>query len=694
MLANKVIGTIEDFADVFRQFCDKLSVDPGLLTEETFMEFCNTAGIRYSSRYQMLLNDMKMMHALTCYLKTPQIRELTSNISVPVFADSLALIVEDRPLPHLEFLIRNTIHKLPPRYCHVVVCTAHSLQAMKDLCSSIHENIVVIDSGLDSITQDSYNNLLLSKEFWEQFTQENILVYQQDTAIFRPGIQQFEHYDYIGAPWPAGADDNVYGVGNGGIAFRHRSTMLKCLDTMPPGQLPLGRSTLNYMSATGLKYPPEDVYYTRCMLNYNLGNVAPRGIANQFSQETIYHKNPFAGHQYWLAHLDIDKERNGNILVIDDNIPDATSGQGFNRAKTVLEILSCSFHVTLFPSNYTDKDSHKLRHYQDLGVTVQIAKRNEHGMEIFDIISDHIKSNPDFYDIIYFSRPHNFGYIHETCRQHSPKSKILYDAEALFYKRVRLQFQSTGKISLWPPCEEPSWEVCKAEKQKELQMLAKTDNVIVVSENERDAIVKHIPKLSGKIVVYGHPILPDPTPARWARRKDLFFLGSFVEDDTPNTDAIIYFVQNIFPLVREKLDCRLIVGGIEPTESVLKLASDSVVVKGYIKDTREYYNNCKLFIAPHRYAGGIPWKLSEALSYGLPAIISPLLASQMNLTDNVVGIGDTPESFAKKIISAYTDRKVWNSYRHNSIKYITETHNPSIFRDRLTKKLNDIINDG
>lgn len=387
----------------------------------------------------------------------------------------------------------------------------------------------------------------------------------------------------------------------------------------------------------------------------------------------------------------MDQNKRGNILVVDDNIPDDITGQGFNRAKTILETISTSFDVTLFPSNYTEADSHKLKYFESMGITTNLVSRGGHGMNIYNVISDHIKKYNDKYNIIYISRPHNFRYIYDACGKYSPRAKIIYDAEALFYKRACLQFYTTGKISLWPPCDTPSWEVCEQEKQKELEMLSRADNVIVVSDNERDIVTRHIPSLHGKVVVYGHPMLPDPTPASWEQRNDIFFLGSFVNDETPNTDAIVYFVQNILPLVRKQLDCRLVIGGNQPTEKVLKLANDHVIVKGYIENTREYYNNCKLFIAPHRYAGGIPWKLSEALSQGIPSIISPLLANQMNLSDDTVGIGSTPETFAYKLIEAYTNVQVWNNYRRNSVQYITETHNPVMFRERLYKKLREMI---
>ena len=49
-----------------------------------------------------------------------------------------------------------------------------------------------------------YNRLMLSAEFYEQFTEyEYILVYQADAFVFRDGLSQWcsQDWDYIGAPW-------------------------------------------------------------------------------------------------------------------------------------------------------------------------------------------------------------------------------------------------------------------------------------------------------------------------------------------------------------------------------------------------------------------------------------------------------------------------------------------------------------
>lgn len=120
---------------------------------------------------------------------------------------------------------------------------------------------------------DRYNRLLQSFEFWENIKEENILIIQHDSGLLRHGIEEFYQYDYVGAPWKF----QEHG-GNGGLSFRKRSAMLKCLHRV--AQIP----ELN-----------EDVYFSNALKFLNL-NLAPRDVCKKFSCETIFELGTFGYH--------------------------------------------------------------------------------------------------------------------------------------------------------------------------------------------------------------------------------------------------------------------------------------------------------------------------------------------------------------------------------------------------------------
>ena len=129
---------------------------------------------------------------------------------------------------------------------------------------------------------------------------DKILIYQEDSIIFKSNIDDFLEWDYIGAPWPATQNDAPILVGNGGFSLRTRKVMLDVIATIPIHKMIPNSSTANYMASTQSTLMPEDVYFTNGVQCYNLGRVAPVEIAKQFSTETQYSPTSLGGHCFWL----------------------------------------------------------------------------------------------------------------------------------------------------------------------------------------------------------------------------------------------------------------------------------------------------------------------------------------------------------------------------------------------------------
>lgn len=114
-----------------------------------------------------------------------------------------------------------------------------------------------------------YNTLII-KRLAEDLRCAHALVLQFDGFILNPQewAPLFQHYDYIGAPWP---DDPAHPVGNGGFSLRSR----RLVDTV---------ARLDYPDAT----EAEDVFICRRMgdtLTAQGLHFAPRDVAAHFSVE-------------------------------------------------------------------------------------------------------------------------------------------------------------------------------------------------------------------------------------------------------------------------------------------------------------------------------------------------------------------------------------------------------------------------
>jgi hypothetical protein len=84
--------------------------------------------------------------------------------------------------------------------------------------------------------------------------------------MFHGDIEPFLDYDFIGAPWPEGQEENSLLVGNGGFSLRSKSKLLACLAKVPPLTLELPESVEAIRKDVGLTSPAEDVYFTRVMI--------------------------------------------------------------------------------------------------------------------------------------------------------------------------------------------------------------------------------------------------------------------------------------------------------------------------------------------------------------------------------------------------------------------------------------------
>ena len=99
---------------------------------------------------------------------------------------------------------------------------------------------------VDNLNAGKYNMLLQTKEFWDQVNAENILVFQTDTALCSKSkrkMNNFTKYNYIGCDLGTGIGNSKWGpnhkrYGVGGLSFRKKSFMLKCIKNKTRKNLP------------------------------------------------------------------------------------------------------------------------------------------------------------------------------------------------------------------------------------------------------------------------------------------------------------------------------------------------------------------------------------------------------------------------------------------------------------------------
>jgi len=245
------------------------------------------------------IRDKKTEFRYFCFRYLNYIRNLEL-CDIKIGKPNEAVLIEFRKFPHIEFLLRNMINKLNDEWSHTVICGNLNYEFVKNICDSISPNIKIIKLDKDNMTQFEYSMYLTTLDFWNSLVGEKILIYQEDTCIFKKNINDFLKWDYIGAPWHKEQNDTPNGVGNGGFSLRTKQCMIDVINTISVEDTQLNSSTINYMYNVNLEKAPEDVYFSLNMQRYNIGNVADWESASLFSSESIANKNSLGGHCFWL----------------------------------------------------------------------------------------------------------------------------------------------------------------------------------------------------------------------------------------------------------------------------------------------------------------------------------------------------------------------------------------------------------
>ncbi len=349
----------------------------------------------------------------------------------------------------------------------------------------------------------------------------------------------------------------------------------------------------------------------------------------------------------------LEKERRvkKRILVIDacPLTPDQDAGS-LKICNYIKIFQSLSYKVTFVPDNLLYFDDYT-RDLQRIGVECLY-------WPYVKSIASHLKDYGKYYDIVFLSRP-NIVEKHISCvRQYCPQARVVYDTADLHYIREQRQAAIENNPRL----------ATKAMQTKVLELTAarNVDCTIVVSPVEQKILLAENPKLNVKVISAAHEVYGSKVP--FQERKDILFIGGF--QHIPNVDAVIYFTREIFPLIKnQESNIKFFIIGSKPPQEVMELASDDIIVTGYVQDLSYYFNQCRMSVVPLRYGAGIKGKIITSLSYGLPIVGTSLACEGMELEHGVNAlITDQPLEFAKAVTHLHSDEKLWNKLSANGLE--------------------------
>jgi len=376
-----------------------------------------------------------------------------------------------------------------------------------------------------------------------------------------------------------------------------------------------------------------------------------------------------------------DAARSGlRLLFIDDRVPHESLGSGFPRSREMLLALVALGHrVSFYPLSFPSEGWHTV--YSDIPREVEVLLgRGRAGVEAF------LAERRGLYDAILISRPHNMQLLRPSLlkdgRWRDP-TPILYDAEALSSLREAGQRGLNGG--------EPSARELKALVAEEARLAEGVRAVVSVSESEAGLF-----RGAGMdpVFVLGHAVAAEPTPAPFASRAGLLFVGAIHEEASPNGDSMLWFLSEVMPLLREGLAASvpLRIVGINHSPRIARAAGPDVEVVGPVDDVAPFYDAARLFVAPTRFGAGIPLKAYHAAAHGLPIVATPLVAAHLGWQPGrELLVGEGAQGFAQRCLELYRDPALWEALRERALRRVREECSRTAFRERLAAILRDAL---
>ena len=255
--------------------------------------------------------DKRFSEALAIYNKF--IRDTLQSVKsiqikeIPEFSDKVAMIIEPRKSPVLEYVLRNVMYFLGSDWGLQIFTGSENENYIREVTNG-WGGVDIVNMGVPNLSIEAYNEMRKSPSFWRKIKGEKILCFETDTLLCRTGIEDYLEYDYIGAPWPENIQINPnVRVGNGGLSLRSRSAMIDICSTCKRNVI-----------------PNDDVFFSiNLKLRENDYKLPKVDVAAGFAAETMYHSRPLGVHKPWRY---MTAEQVDSILNSIDYDAQSTSG--------------------------------------------------------------------------------------------------------------------------------------------------------------------------------------------------------------------------------------------------------------------------------------------------------------------------------------------------------------------------------
>ena len=356
------------------------------------------------------------------------------------------------------------------------------------------------------------------------------------------------------------------------------------------------------------------------------------------------------------------------VLIVDATTPTPDQDSGSLRMLNLMRVLiDLDVQVSFLPDNraFVARYTPAL---QELGVEALYSPYASDPVRF-------LRERGREFDLVILSRHYVAASYLGLVRLYAPQAKLAFDTVDLHYLREQRAADLAGKADLA--------RHAAATRTQELKLIRECDVTLVVSPAEQALLGKDAPGARIEVLSNVHEVFGCRTG--FGQRRDLVFVGGF--QHPPNTDAVLWFVNEVFAQVRAQLpDLRFHVIGSKVPDAIRALADEHVIVHGFVADLAPFMDGCRISVAPLRYGAGVKGKVNMAMSYGLPVVATPIAVEGMHVrAGDEVLVAETADAFAAALLRLYRDEDLWNRLSAHGLANVEQHFSFAAAREALRR---------
>jgi hypothetical protein len=364
------------------------------------------------------------------------------------------------------------------------------------------------------------------------------------------------------------------------------------------------------------------------------------------------------------------------VLFIENQIPLRQLGSGFVRSNDIirgLAALGCA--VTVYPIETGSLGPAET--YADFPETVEVMW----GASLAQF-PEFITRRRGYFDTVWVCRTPTLQLVKALLDENCGEAKVILDTEAIAAIREYYRIAATSSGATFD---------LEASIEEELSEAVSCSSLIAVSEAE----AKILCGLGHRnVATLGHVRDPSITRREFAYRSGMLFVGAFHSVDSPNYESLLWFADEVLPQIESALgwETRLTVAGFTASGIDLQplCTHPRITLLGTVADLEPLYDSHRVFVAPTRFAAGMPYKLHEAASFGIPIVTTKLIQGQIgweNGVDLLAADCFDAEDFACCCVRLYRSEELWSQLRVAALKRIISECGRSDFEAKLSEIL-------